>query len=145
MIRPHLAIDTAPLISWLERNPRFAPAIAGILKPVIDGEALAVVSTLALLEVLTGAYRRGDGALAKRYEDLFSNTEGIAVLPVDAAIATEAARLRTRYRLSTADAIHIATALVAGAPVFLTTDRRLARVKEIDVRVLRPTPPKRKR
>lgn len=143
MIRPQLAIDTAPLISWFERNPRFEPAIAQALGPVMDGEALAVVSTLALLEVLTGAYRRGDEALARRYQDLFSSTEGIAVLPVDAVIATEAARLRVRHRLSTADAIHLATALVAGAPVFLTTDRRLARVKEIDVRVLRPSPPKR--
>lgn len=145
MIRPQLAIDTAPLISWFERNPRFEPVLAEALRPVLDGEALAVVSTLALLEVLTGAYQRGDAALARRYQDLFSSTAGIAVLPVDSVIATEAARLRVQHRLSTADAIHIATAIVAGAPVFLTTDRRLARVKELDVRVLRPSLPKKKR
>jgi len=35
------------------------------------------------------------------------------------------------------DAIHLATAFAAEAAEFVTTDRRLARVKEIEVRVLR--------
>jgi predicted nucleic acid-binding protein len=146
VIRPRLAVDTAPWISWFEKDPRFEEALAEIFRGVIEGQELAVVSTLALLEVLTGAHRRRDLALARRYEDLFLHTTGIVVLPVDAAIAAEAARIRVRYALTTADAIHVATALVAGAPIFLTTDRRLSRVRELDVRVIAAKGgPKRKR
>lgn len=60
-----------------------------------------------------------------------------AALDSDIDIARRAAGLRARYGVRTADAIHLATALVAGASAFVTTDRRLARVKEIEVRVLR--------
>lgn len=104
-----------------------------------------MVSVLVLHEVMTGAYARGDEKLASAYGSVFLGASSLLVLEVDAPIALEAARLRAAYGLRAPDAIHIATALVAGAPVFLTTDRRLARVKEIDVRVLRPRPPKRKR
>jgi predicted nucleic acid-binding protein len=48
------------------------------------------------------------------------------------------ARLRAANRLRTPEAIHLVTALEAGASAFVTTDRRLARVAEIPVRVLRP-------
>jgi predicted nucleic acid-binding protein len=135
---PRFGVDTAIWISWFERNPRFESTLAGLLAGVILGEALAVVSTLAILEVLTGAYRRRDEKLADRYRELFLNTAGVVVVPLDSVIASEAARIRVRYHITTPDAIHLATALVSGAPAFLTTDRRLSRVREIDVKVVRP-------
>ena len=48
-------------------------------------------------------------------------------------IAHRAAEYRARYGLRTPDAIHVATAVQARAEVFLTNDRRLRRVEEIDV------------
>jgi predicted nucleic acid-binding protein len=63
---------------------------------------------------------------------------------VDRAIGEGAARLRARYGLRTPDAIHLATAVAARAEAFVTTDRRLARVRELEVRVLRPARASRK-
>lgn len=133
-----IAIDTAPWIYWLEQDPRFLDEISEVLSGVLDGAVIAVTSVLTVLEVLTGTYARGDEALAQRYVDLFTGTRGVIVLDVDISIAREAARLRSRHHLRTPDSIHIATAIAASARTFVTTDRRLRKVTDIEVRVLRP-------
>lgn len=64
------------------------------------------------------------------------NTSQITIWPVSVAIAERAAHLRAQYRLRTPDAIHIATAMIAGCDAFLTNDLNLKRVQEIRVLVL---------
>ncbi len=135
---PALAFDTPIWIHWAEQNRRFLPAVEPLVRGLAEGRVVVVTSILAIVEILTGVFARGDELRAHRYRDIFDNTEGVAVLDVDRAIAEGAARLRARYRLKTPDAIHLATALAARASAFVTTDRRLSRVRELDVRVLRP-------
>lgn len=140
MRRPGLspiALDTGPWILWIEQNKAFLPAVGPIFREIEGGRATAVTSVMTVLEVLTGAMRREDDVLVRRYVSLFTESSGVLVLDIDIDIARRAAGLRARYGVRTADAIHLATALVAGASAFVTTDRRLARVKEIEVRVLR--------
>ena len=110
-----------------------------------DERATAVTSVLALLETLTGAFRRGDDLLARRYEEVVGGLSGVSILPVTRSVARRAAQLRAVHGLATPDAIHVATAVEARADEFVTTDRILARVTEIPVRVLRPSPAKRRR
>ena len=134
---PTLALDAGPWILWIEQNPAFLPVVGPIFREIEEGRATAVTSVMTVLEVLTGAMRREDDVLVRRYESLFSESAGLVVLDIDIDIARRAAGLRARYGVRTADAIHLATALAAGASAFVTTDRRLARVKEIEVRVLK--------
>jgi predicted nucleic acid-binding protein len=136
-VLPVLALDTGPWILWIEQNPAFLPAVEPIFREIEEGRTTAVISVMTVLEVLNGAMRREDDVLVRRYEDLFTESAGLVVLDIDMDLARRAAELRARYDVRTADAIHLATALVAGATAFVTTDRRLARVKEIDVRVLK--------
>src|ERR1017187_550024 len=75
--------------------------------------------------------------LARRAEEVLTGLDGSTVVPVTLEVARHAARLRAAYGLRTPDAIHLATAVAAEAAEFVTTDRRLARVKEIEVRVLK--------
>ncbi len=135
---PALAFDTPLWIHWVEQSRRFLPAVTPLVKDLAEGRIVVVTSILAMVEILTGVFARDDELRARRYRDLFDNTEGIAVLDVDRAIGEGAARLRARYRLRTPDAIHLATAVAARASAFVTTDRRLARVREVNVRVLDP-------
>jgi len=58
------------------------------------------------------------------------------MIDVDGMIAERAADLRARYNLRTPDAIHIATAIVAGCDAFLTNDLALRRVTELRVLTL---------
>lgn len=140
---PTYAIDTAPWIYWIEEHRAFLPSLEPIFRQISEGRAIAVASVLVLLEVTTGALRKRDDVLAARYREIFEGMQGVALMDVNASLSIEAARLRARHGLRTADAVHVATALASGATAFVTTDRRLARVDELEVRVLRPTPKRR--
>ncbi len=140
-----VAVDSSPWIVWIEGDHELLPAVASLFDAVEDGGIRVVSSTIVLLEVLTGAFRRGDDLLARKFEAALSDVEGVALIPVTREIAREAARLRATHGLRTPDAIHIATAIEAQADEFVTMDRRLARVKEISVRVLGPSESKRRR
>lgn len=131
-------MDTGPWIYWIEQDRRFLPSVAPIMNELAQERIAVVTSVLALLEAQTGALQRGDELRARKYAELFTNTEGVFLLEVSVSIASRAARLRARHGLRTPDAIHLATALEAAASAFVTTDRRLARVRELPLRVLRP-------
>ena len=133
-----VALDTGPWIAWIEQSGPFFSAVAPVFRDFEEGRAAAITSVLTLLEVLTGAYRRRDEVLVRRYEDLFEHSANVLVIDVDIDIARRAAELRARHGLRSADAIHLATAIEARAGQFVTTDRRLARVRDVEVRVLRP-------
>jgi predicted nucleic acid-binding protein len=140
-----IALDTAIWIHWIEQDERFLPAVTPWFTAIREERATAVTSVLSLLETLTGAFRRQDDVLARRYEEVLSGLSGVAVVPVTRSVARRAAQLRARHDLCTPDAIHLATAVEAHAEEFVTTDRRLARVREIPVRVLKPVALKRPR
>jgi predicted nucleic acid-binding protein len=55
---------------------------------------------------------------------------------VSPAIAEEAAQLRATYNLQTPDSIQMATAISAGASLFLTNDARLPSLPGLEVLLL---------
>jgi predicted nucleic acid-binding protein len=58
-------------------------------------------------------------------------------MDVNEAVAEEAARIRARYRFKTPDAIHLASAKLGGADLFVTNDDRLRQFLDLTVIVLR--------
>ena len=139
--RPLVALDTSVWIAWIEQRAAFLESVQPIFDDLLGGRLAVVTSVLGLLEVLTGAHRRGDELLAHRFEQVLTGLDGVALVPVSIEIARQAARLRAVHSLRTPDAIHVSTALAVKAASFITMDRRLARVKEIDVHVLRSAAP----
>lgn len=140
-----LAFDTSVWIAWIEQKPEFLGLVRPLFEELGAGRLGTVTSVLGLLEILTGAFRRGDDHLARRTEEALTHMDGSTLAPVTPAVARVAARLRAAHGLRTPDAVHVATAILADAAAFVTMDRRLARVKEIPVRVLRPAASKRPR
>lgn len=138
------AFDSGPWIHWGEQSENFLADLTPMMDSLAEGNLVVISSVLALVEVLTGSFRSRNEVRSRRYLNLFEATEGVEVLDVDREIAIDAARLRARYGLRTPDAIHVATGVAAGASAFVTTDRRLSVVREIEVRVLRPAHPRRK-
>jgi predicted nucleic acid-binding protein len=63
--------------------------------------------------------------------------EGIDYVPTDVEVAIRAGRLRARYgtKLSTPDAVHLASAMMAGAEIFITNDHALLKLKLKDLKV----------
>lgn len=129
-----VAIDTAPLIYFIERHPAHVDVMRAIFTRVDAGKLQACSSTVALMEVLTQPLQLGNTALAAAYRGLLLNSRNFELVPVDAAVADRAADLRARFRLHTPDAMQIAAALARNCGAFLTNDDKLKRVT--DVRVL---------
>ena len=125
-----VVVDTAPIIYVLEGNPRFCDQFVGLFEAAQAGHLNIAISTITLAEVLTGPYKAGQTALAKRFESALSRYTLLAVTP---SVAVLAAQLRAQYHLRLPDAIQLATALDSGATAFVTHDRDFSQVTGIDI------------
>lgn len=91
-----------------------------------DPRRVVIASVLTLSELLVKRYQTGTPEDADEARSSLEALPGLVWVETSAAIAQEAARLRAAdRRLRLPDAIHIATAAVAGAGAFLTNDARL--------------------
>jgi predicted nucleic acid-binding protein len=121
-----VGLDTAPLIYFIEENPIWLPVVQPFFEALDRGLFQAVTSTLTITEVLVHPLRRLQGALAEQYRQILLSARNLTTLPVTAAIAEQAADLRSRHNLRVPDAIQLATALNAGANSFVTNDNDLS-------------------
>jgi predicted nucleic acid-binding protein len=120
-----IALDTAPLIYTFERHAVHFAQVEPVVAAIDSGALRGVASTLALLETLVGPLQSGNTALADTYRRALTLAPNLELVPVDAAVAELAATIRAQHRFRTPDAIHLATAVRAGADAFLTNDAQL--------------------
>ncbi len=123
-------VDTAPWIYLLEDHAEFAPRFVGLFEAAERGQIQLALSTVTLAEVLTGPFKAGQTALAKRYETALGAYQ---VVPLSAAVASLAAQLRVQYRLKLPDAVQLASALQIGAAALVTHDRDFSAVQGLPV------------
>ena len=102
------------------------------LFPTAPGALAGVGSVLLLPEVLAKPMRDGSAEEVGALAGLLGRLELRSVDPVTAEVATT---LASGYRLRAADAVHLATAVVAGADRFITNNRRdfSAAITEIEI------------
>ncbi|MEI8191434.1 MAG: PIN domain-containing protein [candidate division NC10 bacterium] len=94
---------------------------------------MALPSGLTLLETLVQPYRVGHAALAERYAALLTRSRGLHLVEITRAVCRVAAHLRAAHAVKKPDALHLATALLAKCPVFLTNDHELPPVPGIRI------------
>lgn len=123
-------VDTAPWIYLLEDHAEFAPRFVGLFEAAERGQIQLALSTVTLAEVLTGPFKAGQTALAKRYETALGAYQ---VVPLAAAVASLAAQLRVQYRLKLPDAVQLGSALQIGASALVTHDRDFSAVQGLPV------------
>ena len=131
-----VCLDTVIFIYAFERHPSFGTAAQAVFRSVAEGRFRACASVLAAGEVFTGVKKAGNDELLMRYRDVFLRFPGLTLVDADIRIMERMADLRADYSLSTPDAIHLATALIEDAPVFLTNDMDLQRVTAVRVLTL---------
>jgi predicted nucleic acid-binding protein len=119
-------------IYFLEFHPRYGAWCAYLFNLIEQGKNPGVTSTITLLELLVQPYRDQKEGLAQKIFALTSTYPKLEWVPVTMNVADRAAELRARYRLSTPDAIQVATAIGHKATRFYGNDRGLRRVKEIE-------------
>lgn len=131
-----VAVDTAPLIYFIEQNAAYQQLLRPFFVGLDRGAFTAVTSTITLLETLVHPLRQGNQALAEQYRVLLLSSRHLDTYPVTVEIAVEAARLRATRQLKTPDAVQLATGLVSGARYFLTNDAQLRTIPDLTVFVL---------
>lgn len=130
--RERIGLDTNVFIYFLEAHPRYGSWCASLFDLIERGRNPAMTSTITLLELLVQPYRDQKEELAQKIFALTTTYPSLQWIPVTMNLADQAAELRARYRLSTPDAIHLATAIGQKATRFYGNDRALRRVREID-------------
>ncbi len=130
-----LGLDTAPIIYLIEEG-RYQNIIKPLFESLSRGEFSAVTSTITLLEVLVQPYRDGKATLAEKYREILMNSENLSIVPLVNDIADLAARTRGKYGIRVPDSIQIATAIYSGAAAFITNDKNLKKIEEIEVVIL---------
>jgi predicted nucleic acid-binding protein len=131
--RGRVGVDTAIFIYLIQEDPRFLPLVEPIFEDVAEGRREIVTSALTLLEVLVVPYRAGNAGLAERYEELLSNSRGIAVMDLTRDQLRIAAQMRAATGVKTPDALQLAAALGAGCSTFVTNDRRIPAIRGMRV------------
>jgi predicted nucleic acid-binding protein len=130
--RECIGLDTNVFIYFLEAHPQYGSWCASLFDMIERGHNPAVTSTVTLLELLVLPYRNQKEELAQKIFALTSTYPGLEWVPLTMNLADRAAELRARYRLSTPDAIQLATAISRRATRFYGNDRSLRRVSEIE-------------
>jgi predicted nucleic acid-binding protein len=108
-------------IHHLERHPRFGPAASRVIECVEEGRFKGIVSDLTLLELTVRPLQLGRQDVAE-YELLLSYFPNLELEPVSREILIDAAGLRARTGLRTADAILAATGIHCAATAAVTND-----------------------
>lgn len=119
-----IGLDSNVLIYLLETQGPVADTVASLIDMVADGETHAVLSALGLVEILVGPARFGDARMFEMTADAIRDLP-VRIVPLDAAIAEDAAWIRGASGLGLEDAVHLASARAAGATAFVTNDRRI--------------------
>lgn len=89
-----------------------------------------VTSVVSLIECRSKPMREADFNRVRLYDAFFSSRE-MTLLMIDTTVAERATQLRAEHNLKTPDAIHLASALIHGATLLITTDNDFARCRNL--------------
>jgi predicted nucleic acid-binding protein len=131
-----IGVDTTPFIYLWERHPQYFPLAETLFQHLKKSQVQGITSIITLIEACVHPRRQGRLDLVHAYERALLHSQHVRTLPVDAALARRAVILRAQYGIHVPDALQIAAAIEAGATLFVTNDRRLAKVQDLDVLLL---------
>lgn len=120
-------LDSNVFIAAYETQGAHSDHAWWLLDAIEQGALSAFTSELTLSELLVKPIERGETDLAQAYEDMISGEGQFEVLAVTRDVLIRAAHLRASRRgLRLPDAIHLASAQIAGCAHFITEDERLS-------------------
>ncbi|MGE5783422.1 MAG: type II toxin-antitoxin system VapC family toxin [Myxococcales bacterium] len=131
-----LYLDACCFIYLVEGAPRWRRPLQQRIQSLPD-DARVLTSQLTRLECRSKPLRDNDQTVLALYDSLFSAGR-VKLIDIGAPIIDRATLLRAAYNLKTPDALHVASAIMSGASVFLTGDSAIARCADIKVEIIVP-------
>ena len=116
--------DTMLFVYWLEGNQQYGARVDEIFQRMQERGDHLCTSALAYGEILVRPYKAQAQEAADAIHRFFRGPL-VEVLPFTDGAALHYARIRSRYAISPADAVHLACAADAGTDLFLTNDASL--------------------
>lgn len=129
-------LDTNVFIYALEGYPDFVDELTELFESLDEGNLSAVTSELTLAEVLVRPFIDRNIERQTAYQQALQSSDVLEVVLVSRDVLIEAARLRSIANLRLPDAIHGATARLTRCETFLTNDRQLLAIPDIEVVLL---------
>jgi len=119
-----VGIDSNLPIYLFHGTGPLADAAQAVIDGVERGDAIGILATVGLTEILTRPAALGDAALFERYARELTSIPNLRIVALDQETAVDAAWGRSGDR-DLGDAVHVATARRAGATCFITNDARI--------------------
>ena len=131
-----LYLDTNALIFGVEGPAKVRDQVFGwIDRFEATSDGLAVTSRLSRLECRVKPMRLGDTAALARF-DAVLDAGNLSIVEVSADVIERATEIRAQHGFRVPDALHMATAVLERADVFLTSDAKLKRFSNLAVELL---------
>jgi len=121
---------------FFEEKKDYIEETQKIFENIQENKNDAVTSVITLLEASVLPFSINKRERAFKYLHLLLTMPNLLVNNVDPNVALKAAELRAKYRIKTPDAIQLATAILGNATGFITNDKKLKAVKELDIFIL---------
>ena len=128
-------LDTNIIIYFLERNEYFYDKVLPFFKDAEQNQVKLFSSSLSYMELLIPIVKKKDLHIEIKYNFLFKKF--FEVVDINMKVARLAAIIRAKYRTKTPDSIQIACAIYAGCSRFVTSDKKLKGVEEINVLIIK--------
>lgn len=130
-------LDASTVIYAVEKIEPYASILQPLWRMAAAGHISLVGSELLLVETLIKPVQNRDDLLEQAFRELLLNSREFKPLPITLAVLEAAVQLRASLGLKTPDAIHAATALLAGVQLFITNDPVFHRVAGLPVAILK--------
>lgn len=133
-----IALDTNIFILAYNKRNTQGETARKLLDKLIKSGSQVFISVLVFEEFLVKIYKQGLEKNLVDYENFLTGAGIYNVVDVNRQVARFAAKIRADYpTLRAPDAIHLASAISAGANTFITTDKRLPRkLGKLTIKVL---------
>jgi predicted nucleic acid-binding protein len=131
-----VGLDSSILIYHLEDLEPYANLTENIFAAVAERFLSAVLSTVSVTELLVQPFAAGQRDRIAAFERFLFSLPITELKSPDYPIAREAARLRSKYKLRTPDALLLATSINEKADAFITNDARLRTLKAEGLAIL---------
>ena len=131
-------LDTAPIIYYIEAHPLFGPLSKNVIDRLQRNTLKGFTSVITLTEVLVKPVESDRDDLIDKFIDFLKNGKSLSLIEISVEISEAAGRLRGKHPFIKAlDALQLSVAINIGADAFLTNDKKLEKISEIKVIVLK--------
>ena len=130
-------LDTCMVIYFLEHQGALGPAASRHLAQVVSGGYQLVISDLVELECRVLPLKGKDPVQLRAIES-FCSQPGIEQLGLGRETFLLAADIRAKHGFKLGDSLHLAASVRNGCSLFLTHDKRLSSLTDIQVEALVP-------